>query len=98
VSTIILVISIPYEGAQGYSTTRFRKLRNEITYSICKQYDAVYKASKATQGGFVDVSLKAVSRPDMADFMATVKADIKRTFKINVATNWIEVGDEEEPG
>jgi hypothetical protein len=91
-----ITISIPYEGIRGYGTARFRRLHNEITYYVHKQYGAEWLADDTTQGGFVTVTFKTTSRRDMADFMATLKTDIKRTFKVSVVMDWTEAVDDEE--
>ncbi len=95
-ANVKIIISIPYEGVRGYDTPRFRRRRNEISFYVHKQYGAEWVADDATQSGFVTVTFKMASRPDMADFMAIMKANIKRTFKVSVVADWIEAMDEEE--
>jgi hypothetical protein len=87
---VFVTIGIATVGIPGWLTKDFRPRKTEITAFLEKRLGTQCKYSEIVHQHYHQIVFAIDERPDMADFLATLRADIRRMLNVDVTTDWSE--------
>jgi hypothetical protein len=87
---------VRFAGTPGWGSKAFIRRETKITDFLKKRLGRQWKASEIVHDDCHEVVSAVTKHPDMADFPATLRADILRMFEVIVPVDWDETDSEEE--